>query len=182
VTAQLAEALVGTLPVKRTTNATPRWLREYVREAYGVRVLDFLARTALGEETFQQVIYGPEGAEVRDLPAAPGTRVAAAEALTRLGVPTQLGLSDEEGGVLPGVIVLAASSFEAPVALLEEGGPHPDGLEYVVEEIEADKPDDGDRSPVGYEPKAEATVDPDLVAAIRERLARERTIRTGGRR
>lgn len=78
-------------------------VREFVRAFVVEPVIQRMYRTAMGIETFE---VPTAAGNVVTVPALPETQVRAMSKLLDIGVPTQLGLVDDDGGTLPGVFAL----------------------------------------------------------------------------
>lgn len=156
-----------------------RLLREYVRAQVVLPVLERLANTALGVTKYPTPV-GAFGV-VLALPAPAAVQVSAQKALLAIGIPNQLGLVDDDGNTLPGVIALpvldaepladvpeaeAATLVERPIAAPLPSEPAyrpPPGLEVVeVDEGAKDahrEPDAAPPPPTAGEPAALAILE-----------------------
>lgn len=82
---------------------TARVIREYVRAVMIEPVVKRMYDIGMGVEQFE---VPTEAGNVVSVPAPAIVQVQALKALTNIGVPTQLGLVDDDGQTLPGVIAL----------------------------------------------------------------------------
>jgi hypothetical protein len=89
---------------------TSKLIRDYVRSVLSPPLLKRMYDTAMGVEKFDTPTA--MGNVVR-VEASPGVQMATARALVQIGVPAQLGLTDGDGNVLPGVIALGPLEMDA---------------------------------------------------------------------
>lgn len=133
---------------------TPRWMREYVREHLLPAVVDRLYTIGMGVTRFEVVTM--TGKKVR-VPASPAVQVRALDSLKQLGIPTQVGISDDDGISLPGVIVLP------PLDPTEAVNMAADAVEYIDEDVHPTT------STPDTPPATDSTVSPAVVQRIRAR-------------
>lgn len=153
--------------VAATPNATrtPRWVREYVREHMLPNIVQRLYEIGMGTTRFEQATMV---GKVVKVPASPAVQVRALDSLKLLGVPQQLGLADEEGNTVPGVLVMPPLELEATRDIAHgamRGGTS--GLEYVEEDEAHEEGINADTAPAPIE----NTVHPTLVRRVRARHA-----------
>jgi hypothetical protein len=89
---------------------TSKLIRDYVRSVLSPPLLKRMYDTAMGVEKFDTPTA--MGNVVR-VEASPVVQMATARALVQIGVPAQLGLTDGDGNVLPGVIALGPLEMDA---------------------------------------------------------------------
>lgn len=180
-------------------------VRGFVREYMLESVLGRMYKVGLGEETFDTpTAFG----NVIVIPAPPGDQIRAMSKLIDVGVPAQIGLVDEDGGILPGVFALGPLELDTarqmaqgeryipppPVqsiaAAIDESLPAPDRSTIPMEEriasgeFKAVEITEG----VGFE-RESVDVAPEPSVPITERnrleqeiLARRRKRRNGGKK
>lgn len=88
---------------------TARAIREYVRDAMGESIVKRMFDIGMGVETFETPTMA---GNVVNVPASAAVQVGALKGLLQVGVPTQLGLVDDDGQTLPGVIALGMLDME----------------------------------------------------------------------
>lgn len=89
---------------------TAKLIRDYVRSVLAPPLLARMYETAMGIQTFDTPTAAGNVVQVE---ASPGVQMATARALIAFGVPTQLGLTDGDGNILPGVIALGPLDMDA---------------------------------------------------------------------
>jgi hypothetical protein len=80
-----------------------RIIREYVREVFIEPAVQRLYDIGMGEQTFE--VLTKDGT-IKEIEASPRVQVQALSTLIAIGIPGQLGLVDDDGNALPGVIAL----------------------------------------------------------------------------
>lgn len=103
--ASTMRALVGNIGGVLTARA----IREYVRDAMGESIVKRMFDIGMGVETFETPTMA---GNVVNVPASAAVQVGALKGLLQVGVPTQLGLVDDDGQTLPGVIALGMLDME----------------------------------------------------------------------
>lgn len=85
-------------------------VRDWVRSVLLPPVLKRLYDTGMGVQTFDTPTAAGNVVQVE---APPSVQVKAMQTLVAIGVPTQLGIADDNGNVLPGVIALGSLDLDA---------------------------------------------------------------------
>ncbi len=177
-----------------STRATPKYLRDMLREQFGRSTLKFLTDTMSGDIGFPRIkrrrrsdlahddtryLAGDSDAAKEmveiveiDLPTG-DQRLAAAFKLVEVMIPKQAGIADDDGNMVPGVIVLGSDdverihSGESAQATAKVGVVDDAEYEVVYEDVTNMENRSRDEAP---RPMSETeTVDPAVAAAILRR-------------
>lgn len=141
---------------------TPRWMREYVRTHLLPSVVQRLFDIGMGTTRFEQTTMV---GKVIQVPASPAVQVRALDSLKLLGVPQQLGLADDDGNTLPGVLVMPPLELDATREIAHASMHGAPALEYV----EADDTPEINTSVATAPILVEDTINPTLVSRLRAR-------------
>lgn len=85
-------------------------VREYVRSVLAPNLLLRMYKTAMGTQKFDTPTAIGRVVQVE---APPAVQMATARALVQIGIPMQLGVTDDDGRTLPGVIALGTLDLDA---------------------------------------------------------------------
>lgn len=122
---------------------TPRVVREWVRKHHVAQAVERLYEIGMGSVKFEVASVEKDGkVEVISVEATPAVQRAALADIIRIGVPQQVGISDDDGNTVPGVIalpLLEMSAVQAAAHRQRQLGPGEPGEEREgVEPGEAD--------------------------------------------